>query len=381
MGLAIRKPGIALLLALAVVIVLSAFLSELLLDTGLEVRAVQNLRDSAQAQSLARSAFKAIESSLKSQSQQDFITGYRQINAIMKLSPIPFEGGLLTRLQVESLDGLFNVNALGSQRSDSSEDRIRLALFRNLIAAIPIPLEQSGEKQQITQYAPALTDAQVAGLYAALVDWIDTDDTPYVAPGAVGAEQPSYVAVQPEYQVKNALLDRLEEVRLVQGWVDSHIPWPEFEKRFVALKPSQAVGGSYLPEKLDINLASREQIARWLVEHRIDDTTSLGNYASAQQNLNALADKPDAVAAALVPDGFEPTYWTDMGKVTQALQSAGVTAANPGSFLSMCSQYLNVRIVVDVNGTTATLAEKLLVARDSACGKAQSVNILQQSLN
>jgi hypothetical protein len=368
------RPGIALLLALVIVVVLTAFLSELFLDTGLEVRAIQNSRDATQAQSLARSAFKAVERALKEQSEQDFVTGFRQVEALLKLSPVPFEAGLLTQLRVTSLDGLFNVNALGSIRQNSGQDSQCWALFRNALAAIPIPSEQEG------QIAPPLSDNQMLSLYAALVDWIDVDEN--IAQGGRGAEKQMYGSnVRPEYEIKNASLDRLEEMRLIQGFVDTHLPWPELEKRFVALPTSGSTGGCV--EKLDVNLASRAQIARYLVERKVEDTAVLddGTLGPVQKNINALADKADAVAMALAPDGLDRPYFKDVPAIQTALQGAGITAASLGSFLSVCSEYLNVRVAVDVNGVVATLDAQLDVPRNPKCGIASDVKILRYTLN
>lgn len=371
------RPGIALLLALTIVVVLTVFLSELFLDTGLEVRAIQNARDATQAQSLARSAFKAVERALKQQGEQDFVTGFRQVDALLKLSPVPFEAGLLTQLQVTSLDGLFNVNELGSMQQNSAQNSLRWALFRNALTAIPIPSEQEG------QNAPPLSEIQMLSLYSALVDWIDADDVEYGALGGRGAEKQMYGSnVQPEYEIKNALLDRLEEMRLIQGFVEAHVPWAELEKRFVALPKSGSAGG-YLPEKLDVNLASREQIARYLVERKVEDTAVMddGALGPVQKNINALADKADAVAMALVPDGMDRPYFKDMAGIQAALQGAGSAPTSAASFFSTCSQYLNVRVAVDVNGVVATLDAQLQVPRSGPCGPASKVDILRYTLN
>jgi hypothetical protein len=287
---------------------------------------------------------------------------------------VSFEGALLTTLQVNSLDGRFSVNELGSLQPGGAEYSLRWALFRTLVTSIA--LRGTGNDRSPL----ALTDVQIASLYSALVDWIDADETPYIAQGAPGAERAAYAAAVPPYEIKNRLLDRLEEVHLIQGWVDAGIPWTEFASRFATLPKSTQGGGSYLPEKLDVNLASREEISRWLTEHRIEDPVVLSsNFGTAQGNLNTLADRADAVAAALAPDGFERTLYKDMGSIQKALQGAGITASNPGNFFSVCSTYLQIRVTVDVNGMMSTLTGLVQATRDSACGKPQSMKILAYS--
>jgi type II secretory pathway component PulK len=368
------RPGVALLLALAIVVVLTAFMSELFLDTGLETRAIANFRDSDQAQSLARSAFKALDLALKNQSEQDFQFGYTRLDALLKLSPIPFEEGLLTRLQVTSLDGLFNVNELADQRQGTPEDARRWALFRNAIAAIPIPAEIDG------QIIPPVTERQTAALYGALVDWIDADDNEYIAPlGAPGAERRAYGNDKPEYDIKNAALDRLEEMRLVRGFAEAHLPWAEVEKRFTALPKSPQTG------QLDVNLAAREEIVRFLTERRTDDPKALEN--PAQKNINDLADKADAIAVLIAPEGLDRPYFATVADLQKAMQTADAGtqgAAAPANALNLlfstCSKYLRVRSAVDVNGTVATLDAQLQLTRGSGCGPASKIDVLRITL-
>ncbi len=371
------RPGIALLLALVVVVVLTAFLSELFLDTGLEVRAVQNFRDSALAQSLARSAFKAVEVALKQQSEKEFVFGFRQIEGLMKFSSVPFETGLLTRLQVTSMDALFNVNALGKIRQGTGESTLRWALFRNALAAIQI----ASEKDRAT--VPPPTDLQMIGLYLALVDWIDADDIEYGDLGGRGAERRDYDVETVGYTIKNAPLDRLEEMRLVRGFVTMGLPWPEIEKRFAAL-PTTRTAASYVAEKLDLNFASREQLVAFLTEHRVDDRPVLDDatYGSAQKNINFLADQVDAVATALIPADFDRPYFDRVGDAQARLAQAGLTDVGQlGPFFSTCSQFLRVRVTLDVNGTQSTLDAQLQVTRDGACGAATKLEILRYTLN
>lgn len=376
------RPGVALLLALTIVVVLTAFLSELFFDTGMETRSVANFRDSDQAQALARSAFKAMEVALKTESEQTLQFGTTQLDALLQVSAAPFEEGLLTRMQVTSLDGLFNVNELGQQRPGSSQDTLRWALFRNAIAAIPMPNDAEG------QPLPALSERQAAALYSALVDWIDTDDNEYVALGAPGAERRAYGNDNPEYDIKNAPLDRLEEMRLVRGFAPAHLPWAEIEKRFSAL-PATPPTGQLIPEKLDVNLATREEISRFLRERNVQDAQVLGDatLGAAQGNVNELAAAADAIAAAIVPDSGERPYFKDTTALQTALSAAGittqggpVTASTLGQVFSTCSKYLRVQASVDVHGTVSTLDALMQVNRPQGCGPASSVQALRITL-
>jgi len=375
------RPGIALLLALAVVVVLTAFLSELFLDTGLETRAVANFRDSDQAQSLARSAYKALERALKTQSEQDFAFGYFRLAALMKLSGVPFESGLLTRMDVSSLDGLFDVNSLATIRPGTSQDLQRWAEFRNLVSSIPIAPEADGK------VVPPITERQLAAYYGALVDWVDSDDVEYIALGIPGAERRDYTNSNPEYEIKNAPLDILEEMRLVRGYPDLNLPWSEVEKRFVVLPPSTSAQPGQ--ELLDVNLAPREQIVQFLTDHRIDDAKVIedATLGAAQKANNDLADEAEAIAAVIAPDGMDRPYFKDISTLLTALQAGGVsvqsgaiTGGQLSQLFSTCSQNLRIRATVDVNGTKANLDAQIQVARGAGCAAATKVTLVRYTL-
>ncbi|HEX7928487.1 MAG TPA: hypothetical protein VF678_12910, partial [bacterium] len=88
------RPGIALLTALVVVLLLTMFLSELFFATGMELRALESFKDSSQARRLARSVLKATEIGLL-QDEAEFFNGYRQLQQVMTLSSVPIESGRL----------------------------------------------------------------------------------------------------------------------------------------------------------------------------------------------------------------------------------------------------------------------------------------------
>jgi hypothetical protein len=377
------RPGVALLLALAIVVVLTSFLSELFLDTGLEVRAISNFRDSDQAQSLARSAFRALEIALKTQTEELFAAGYFQLTALLQLSPAPFEAGLLTRMQVTSVDGMFNLNEVGSAQPGSGLDILRWALFKTKLLAIQPTSEITG------QIADPLTDLQVTALYAALVDWIDADDTEYSALGVRGAEQRAYVGNDPEYEIKNAPLDRVEELRLVRGFMDMHLPWSDVASGFVALPRSQDQAGTYLPEKLDVNLATRNEITSYLsgrevTEAKVLQDTTLG---PTQKVVNRLASEAAAIAAAAVPDGQERPFFSDMSKFATAI-NGGTGKGVTGDFRSQdldllfrsCAKYLRVRVSVLVDQTEANLDATIYLDRPN-CSALPKITVLSYTVH
>lgn len=78
-----------------------------------------------------------------------------------------------------------------------------------------------------------LSDEIIRPIYAALFDWIDNDDITYHGdPAYPGAEQDAYFNFYPEIKVRNGLLNRLTEIRLVRGVVESGISWSQWEAHF-----------------------------------------------------------------------------------------------------------------------------------------------------
>ncbi|HUJ77312.1 MAG TPA: hypothetical protein VL359_20775, partial [bacterium] len=260
--------GIALLVTLALVLVLTFFMSEFFFSTGLEVQALQTYRDVSQARRLARSVFKAVQVALL-QDEAVFVEGYGQIQDLVRIAGLPLAGGVVEQLQVVSLDGLYNVNELSNMRTGPLES-MRWDLFNNILARISVPPQSQG------QVAAPLAPQQIADLFAALTDWVDSDDTTYTTPtGSRGAEAAAYTHTQPLYAIKNGMLERLEEMRLVLGYDTYHLPWRDMEASLAALPKSS--GAELYPEKLDVNIASRDEIVRYLTDRNIDDPAVLAD--------------------------------------------------------------------------------------------------------
>lgn len=367
-----KRPGIALLTALVVVLLLTLFLSELFFATGLELRSLQSFKDSAQAGRLARTTLKATEIGLL-QDEVEFFNGYRQLQQLLTLSSLPLEGGLLVTLDIAPLDGRFNLNELAGLQPGKSQDLVRFDVFRNLMATILVPAADP--------VAPAqpLPDAQISQLYADLVDWLDSDDTPYQAPdGTPGAEVTSYFGVDPEYVPKNGLLDRLEEIRLLKDYPGPRLPWNEMVRRFsVRVKSSK---NDLYPEKLNANLATREEIVDYLTARNIPTTLPDGTLDATRKEINKYAENAEGIANALVPDGQQRPVYTD-GAIKSAITAAGFNGNAATQVFSSFSQYYRVSITTEVNGIQANLTAIVYVVRNSTDRTGKSAEVQQYYLN
>lgn len=107
----------------------------------------------------------------------------------LRLPAMPVEGGELAGF-IEDQQGLFNLNNLAR---DGKMNPRELAHFQRLLSVLGLPVELSGS----------------------LVDWIDADSEPQ-AQG--GAEDETYLALQPPYLAANRPLTDVAELALVHGF-------------------------------------------------------------------------------------------------------------------------------------------------------------------
>lgn len=368
------RPGIALLTALVVVLLLTMFLSELFFATGMELRALESFKDSSQARRLARSVLKATEIGLL-QDEAEFFNGYRQLQQVMTLSSVPIESGRLVVLNIVPADSLFNVNDIAGIREGTPQDMAKFIVFQNLMAQILVPAQDAGNPPAPPQ------EAQVSQIYASLVDWLDSDDAVYTAPDGVrGAEAPAYIGQNPEYVPKNTVLDRLEEMRLVLGFQEARIPWREIEKRFIARPRSGKV--ELYSEKVNANVATREEIENFLLAHRVEESKVLsdGQNGTVQKELNKYADFARDIAVALVPDGqARPVYSDALIKTT--LNAVGVNGNVANQVFSSISQYYRIVITTEVGDIQATITALVYANRNASDRTAKSVEVQQFFFN
>ena len=77
-----RPAGIALILALVTVMLLTAYLSEFFFSTGLELRSMRTFKDAARARGMARLAFKAMQAGLM-MDEVDFFSNLRDMEKLL----------------------------------------------------------------------------------------------------------------------------------------------------------------------------------------------------------------------------------------------------------------------------------------------------------
>jgi len=181
------EQGAALIIVLGLVAVVSAWASTAAYEDMLSLHRADNEIVAAKAELACLSSLTLAKIVLK---QDAHDSKYDDLNEAwaQETPPFPVDDGLVSGKLVDA-NRYFDLNALLDQTG--KVDALMVESARRLFVS----------KDQ----DPLLVDA--------LVDWMDKDDTPF---GPGGAEDASYFSKP--YRVKNASLDRLDELLLVQGF-------------------------------------------------------------------------------------------------------------------------------------------------------------------
>ncbi|MDC0740238.1 general secretion pathway protein GspK [Polyangium mundeleinium] len=245
-----ERRGVALLMVLGAITVLTVFLTELQQETTSELAAALADRDALKAEYLAKSAVNLsrllIASEPTIRTSVPLPLPFKQLPVWeftdIALGPFNDETGMATfggMLGVDTTQG----KGLGITGGSFTVKIVDEDSKINVNRAAPIPdidLERLlVSHMQGPQYAPMFEGTDPDGQYStmqticgALTDWADQDEnlsTCYVgsqAQGSTGAEDNYYQTIGLEYRRKNAAYDSLEELRLIRGVGDDF--WATF---------------------------------------------------------------------------------------------------------------------------------------------------------
>ncbi len=188
----------ALLVVLVVIALLTSLLTELAFSTLVDLRLTETFRDTTRAYYLAKGGINAGRMII-----QDDRNGYDGFDELWNQGVInyPVADGAVT-VRIYDQDGKLGINTLVD---DNTPTTLMVDRFYRLFTTL------------------GLDDP--AELTAALIDWLDSGDTPYqtiLTDGAdlpvAGAESAYYQGLPHPYPVKNGRLETLEELSLVKGF-------------------------------------------------------------------------------------------------------------------------------------------------------------------
>jgi general secretion pathway protein K len=237
------KRGMALLLVLMIVALMTSLLTDLAFSTMVDMRLTETFRDSTKAYYLAKGGINAGRMIL-----QEDRNKYDSLDETWSKGVInyPVGEGSVT-IRIEDQDGKLSLNSMvnGNNPQTIMTDRF----YRLLVV---MGLDSLADPAELT---------------AALIDWIDTGNDPYTeihtdgqSLPVSGAEDIYYQSQAQPYKSKNGPLETLQELSLIKGFT------PEIVKQ---ISPHLAVNGSVA---VNINTASAEVLMA--LDLQISDDTA-----------------------------------------------------------------------------------------------------------
>ncbi|PCI29590.1 MAG: hypothetical protein COB67_03700 [SAR324 cluster bacterium] len=239
-----NKRGVALLMTLSVILLLSIALMKTFESRTVEVKHLENNLNYFRAVTLSRSSFRLLLTFI----QETGVYSLSQYAKQFQGMPIPLEDLgediTISNLKVESLDHRFYLN----QRLESGKERA-IAL-QSLIEHI-----KTKESEGAAFY---LSDEQVPNFMSAVNDWVDFDSEldRKIDYGSGGED---YSEASPSFNVKNREFEYLSEVKLLPSFQQLELTNQQLLTYFRVFKRSTEP-----QESIDINLASTQEIIDFL---------------------------------------------------------------------------------------------------------------------
>jgi general secretion pathway protein K len=230
----VKERGVALITVILIVALAASTAAFMAWQQQIWVRQVENLRDQAQAQAVARAAIDWARAVLADDARKNNVDHLDEKWATV-LAPLPVENGRVTGVVVDQ-QGLFNLNNLVRNGKVSPPD---VAVFRRLLELLGLP----------------------ADLANAAVDWMDADsETTY--PG--GAEDFDYLAMDPSYRTANQKMIEVGNLYRVKGFSREMV---ERLRPFVTALPE--------PTPVNVNTAPAEVLAALFQDLSMADAKAL----------------------------------------------------------------------------------------------------------
>ncbi len=388
-----RRLGIALVMTMTVLLLVSIFLTEFFFETTLEIRAIENFKSSFVAQSVVKSMFKAMLVALSNNETIFFLQlrEFYQFNEdpaeLSILDPpdgliqlpvgaIPdFEGVTFYTPYVRPIDHLFNLNRIqgpkGTRAPDTPNDRITFNQFVNLIAEIPIEIPQEADSQEPVEYR-YLKLENTAPLYAAIFDWMDAKDEGALysnEAGVEGAEDAAYENFEaaPDLKVKNHRLDRLTEIRLIDGIVESGLTYDDWKKNFTVYDVGIAQGLDGFKARLNINLATRDEIVIFLrrFEYNSEYYSDLGGLPDNIELYQKFVDAAENFADLVIQYDEQGNRVVHDSKTLKDVMTELELGFQFNHLFILYSHWYEIRLVAESVGVQAEIQAIVYVPRDS----------------
>ena len=279
----IPRSGIALLISLSIVTLLSIALMSAFENRSVEVAHLENSLERFQAETLSRSILRAVLLTIKQQGLV-YIVKYKQA---WQNIPISIQNGSFQIREIQPVDHLFNLN----HRFDSDANLYRSAIFKNLVNRYYTNL---GDAQE-----PLETEVHMA--ISAINDWTDSDGE---GDEIFMNDFEQYPHANPAIEVKNHPLDRLGEVNLLEPFSNLKMSKQYLEDNF------RVFSGE---EFLDVNLADEESANDFF--DRLENVTEFENiYANRAELIKIIVGSTETDSFLLqqaTPLKFPPPVYSN----------------------------------------------------------------------
>ncbi len=239
--------GVALILALLFIALLTVIVVEFSYETQVEASFAANQGSDLEAYLAAKSGVARGIALLAADLIESEISGEPEFDSMLDPAPwslgVPFEplNGALSRTTIADEYGKINLNALFDTSSGQPEEREFLV---NALREFFI-LREPEDKES----PDAIVDA--------ILDWLDYDDDDTVRPE--GAENDYYNGLENPYPCKNGPMDSIEELLLIKG-ITPKVFFGDPKKDQLPLTEYLTVHGDW-QGRVNINTAREEVIA------------------------------------------------------------------------------------------------------------------------
>lgn len=231
-----KTKGVALLMSMSVVLLLSIALMKTFEKRSLEVAHLGHNLDRFQAENLSRSGLKLILLSIKK-------AGLVTINAYLeqlKQVEFPVGNGTMKIMEIRPVDYRFNLNTKIGRETDP-----RIDVFDNIVTA---------SKSADNEYN-YLSGENTNEALSAIIDWTDSNDA---MDEVFRFDSEQYPREEPAFKVKNREFDRLSEVRLLPAFRALGFKTDFLEQNF------RVTNGDGSEDFIDVNLTREADMRLFL---------------------------------------------------------------------------------------------------------------------
>ncbi len=336
----LKTKGVALLMSLSVILLLSIVLMQSFENRSVEVKHLENSQNFFQASILSRSAFRILLSIVKEQG----VYGLHVYSNRLQGMPVPLEDlgehVLISQLEIKSLDHLYNIN-----KKLKTSDRENIDVLRNLIELLKQDESADSDLYELEE--------QIINFTSALIDWTDTDsDLDITIDYGSGGED--YYEANPTFEVKNREIEFLDELNLIPSFRALNL-----SKQKIANNFRPFYSKTNVTEAIDINLASKEEIVNFLKRYQTF-STKYPNIITYVDDIAALAKDEEDSEYSVNPEAkYEGKLYKGSRWQEEIESITGVLALEEQKLFSFRTHLLKIRYDLYSNNTLVSVESVL----------------------